>query len=381
MADAEDGGTDASEGNAEGRIVIFGEDAFGVGKAFRSPAAKIIAEAIGKALGAVLKPAETYLSGHAETSVTARRIVKIAQAETKAALIQDGLHDELRRRAAERLIAEEMKKQLNFENALAEALEIAEAIEGEQAKEIPPDWTERWIEGAERASAEDVRRFYSKILAHKAANPDQSVSSPSLRLLQEFDGAIAEKFRSLIRFICIFGCYPRHGSIRPAEIPNDLIQIMVEIGVIVERSLSAFNFKDFDLILHKTEQKVQFNYTHVSLLVSQRAAEIADAVWPQATFEQSFGPTPTQDEVINTYITLINAAINESFSKQIHIIFTGDDAEKKAMPLILSLRFGEDIEFDAFIKHYSVWYASLNETQKILLRELKSKKLLGGAAV
>jgi hypothetical protein len=366
-------------------------DVFGFGAIAKTAAAKTIAKAFAGICNAVSDPAHTYMKGHAEISVEARRIERLAQAEAKAALIRDsskksdeaqlitGPDDDIRRRAGDRLIASEVRKQINLEEAVAEAIAIANnSAPKDNPGAIPPDWMEQWAEGAQGASADQVRLFYSKILADKAVGNGSGIPGPSLRLLREFDSSIAESFQHFARFLSIYGCYPRYRSVRPKIISNEILQLMIEIGVIVECTFNSFNFTIGSVSLHDSPGPFQLSYLHSALVLSQRSADIANVIWPKSTLEESFGPPPDLIEACTTYVELIEAAVVESFSKQIQLVFATSDGSDGGVPIIILLRYGGDATCDSLLSLFVARKLPLDELQISILRELESKRLLEG---
>jgi hypothetical protein len=124
-------GSDPGEGQNQGggplvNIAVTGRDLLGIGKAAKTPGAKVVFEAFARLMDAVSDPLHTLLKGHAEISVETRRIVALERAYAKTDLIRDGLPVGLRERAGLRLITEETRKQANLEHSIAEAIEILE---------------------------------------------------------------------------------------------------------------------------------------------------------------------------------------------------------------------------------------------------------------
>ncbi len=135
-------------------------------------------------------------------------MVKIAEAKKREWLINNATRDQeieldanakeelriLSQRAGRRLLTEEVRKQSNFEETVAEAISIANAEERpeDNPRDIPDDWMQLWAEGAHGASASEVRSIYARILARKATQTISDVGAPSLRLLKELDGEFAK---------------------------------------------------------------------------------------------------------------------------------------------------------------------------------------------
>jgi hypothetical protein len=290
---------DAEPKQAAGALVdvnIKGKDVFGIGGAAKTPAAKSIADAFARLMDAISDPLHTYLKGHAETSIEARRIERIAAAEAKAAVVYEQANlvgrngdDEVRQRAGRRLLATEIRKQINLENAAKEAIETVESLEGgaSAASDIPADWMEKWAEGAQNASAEQVRSIYAKILADKASNKSGGVGAPSLNLLAELDSNLADKFRKYAEFLSIFGCYPLQDNIDPAIISSKELNLLVEIGFMKIASTDSFKFRECSVSFGDYSHKFS-RFLHQGLFFTYRSIDIANALFGNRTNLSNF---------------------------------------------------------------------------------------------
>jgi hypothetical protein len=160
LSDSQDSGTSLVN------VPVNISDIYGIGKAAQTPAAKSILDSFARLVTSVSNPLRIYLSGHAEISVEKRRIVALAEANARAALISGASDSELYERTSQRVIAEETRKQVFLEKATIEAARIASKSAVERPNEVPDDWMEKWAEGAQTASSEQVRGLYSRILEH-----------------------------------------------------------------------------------------------------------------------------------------------------------------------------------------------------------------------
>ena len=335
-----DGEEDASNRGDLVRIDVKGSDILGVGAAAKTPAGKSIADAFARMMDAISDPVHTFLKGHAETSVEARHIERIARAEAKAELIRDSLMErlsqrgesELRQRAGQRVLADEMRKQTNLEGATEEAIRSANsrASESETARPIPDDWMQKWALGAQYASNEQVRSIYAKILADKASNKEGGVGGPSLKLLAELDGDLAACFQTFAEFVLVYGSYPCHSKINPGAISERNLRILTEIGFLNKAALTSFNFHEVKISFGGGGR---FALMHDTLLFTQRGLDIANSLFAKNNFLDSFGRTVSDADKISTYLKLIHAA-EEVGPRPIALSFPAKDGDGHILLLV-----------------------------------------------
>jgi uncharacterized protein DUF2806 len=201
---ADDQATESSD--EESRVLV--SDLFGLGSAAHSAAAKEVAKAFGKVCSALVDPPRTLLIGLAKTKVDTNRMVSIAKAEAEARQIAIA-SDELVERMKERVIAAEVRRQINLETIASEAARLLDAKHaGANSRHIEDDWMQQWAAGAQDATAEEVRQFWSRILASQAIAERNTITKPSLALLQNIDGELSRALTDYIALLLTYGCYP-----------------------------------------------------------------------------------------------------------------------------------------------------------------------------
>ncbi|MCY3601970.1 MAG: DUF2806 domain-containing protein [Chloroflexi bacterium] len=129
------------------------------------------------------------------------QIRRVAQAQADAAIIvaeADVQVTELQRRAGQRLLEEETRKQENMEQILAEALPRVDA-ESSAPEEIDRDWLTNFFEKGRLISSTDVQGLWSRILAGEANKPG-TFSRKTINVLEDVGTEDAQKFSSLCRF-------------------------------------------------------------------------------------------------------------------------------------------------------------------------------------
>lgn len=265
-----------SPDNEKSQLVV--SDIFGLGAAAKSPAAKEIAKAINKAFATIGDPARILLTGLAKNKIETNRIVEIAKAEATArqiTIIAENVTDRMK----QRVIATEIRSQLNLEAALADGISHAENTSGSSSgRPIEDDWMAKWIEGAQEASSDVVRSLWSKVVASQATGEANTVSGPSLSLLRTLDGPLAQAFTKFLGLLLTYNCVPHHDGIKPGVIDDKTLAILSEIGFVRHATLGAYNFPDFSLRLGGGGN-LGVHMFHGGYFLTQRALEIAEAVF------------------------------------------------------------------------------------------------------
>lgn len=169
-----------------------------------SEPAKALIEKCGDALGAMAHPYQ---------------IVRIAKAEAKASVIkaEAGIEvrkinalgnlevSEVQKRAVERLLFEEGKKQQNMEGIVAKALpEVSEEADPSQ---IDDDWLGNFFDKCRLVSDQEMQFLWGKVLAGEA-NASGTYSKKLVNLLQSLDKSDAIRFQALCNFCAISEFFP-----------------------------------------------------------------------------------------------------------------------------------------------------------------------------
>jgi hypothetical protein len=153
------------------------------------PAAKALVEKIGDAIGAAWEPVGKVLNAYAEVKVD--EIKAVGGIKTEAT----------RRRAIERVIAEETKKQENLEAIYGKTFALLEpSTSPETIRSIDDDWLVAHSEKARLCSDDEMQNLWAKILA-KQANKPGSFNKRCLNVVSVLEKYDAECFTSLCRFV------------------------------------------------------------------------------------------------------------------------------------------------------------------------------------
>ena len=188
-------------------------------------------------LGDLGKPIDTLIhkiSDAAGVLYEPRRIKRKVEAESNAAIISakaEAATDvikakskieitDLHRRAAQRWIEEEAKRQKNMEDIIAQA--VLDVNEKAKPDAMEDDWIANFFDKCRIVSDSDMQRLWARLLASEANTPG-TCSKRTVNFISEIEKSEAELFTKLCRFNWMIGdvvplmfdegaeIYNRHG--------------------------------------------------------------------------------------------------------------------------------------------------------------------------
>lgn len=153
------------------------------------PAAKALVEKIADATGTLCAPLGTIFQAHAAVSVNKIR----AEGEIEVELV--------RRRALERLAAEETKKQNNLEAIYGKTFQLLDSeVTSTTIEQMDEDWIVFHSEKARLVSDNEMQNLWARVMASEAEVPG-SYSKRTLEMLSVLEKTEAHLFTSLCRFV------------------------------------------------------------------------------------------------------------------------------------------------------------------------------------
>lgn len=195
------------------------------------PATKLV-EKISDAIGGIAKPWQ---------------IRRVARAEADAEIIKAQAAIEvtdLQKRALERFLNEEAKKQANIESITEKALPLLE--DKSTPEKMEDDWITNFFDKSRLISDEQMQTLWSRLLAGEANQPGK-FSKRTIDVLSSLDKSDAELFSKLCSFVVNIG--PLAPLIYDVEAPiytthgvnlNSIIHLE-NIGLIHYESLANYN--------------------------------------------------------------------------------------------------------------------------------------------
>lgn len=150
-----------------------------------SKPATVLIEKVSDAVGGIFKPYQ---------------IVRVARAESEANRIQAESHiqiNDLHRRAMQRFLEEEAKKQLNMEAIIQNAIPLLE--DNSAPQNVANDWITNFFDKSRIISDRDMQQLWSRLLAGEANAPG-AFSKRTVNVLADLDKGDAELFTHLCGF-------------------------------------------------------------------------------------------------------------------------------------------------------------------------------------
>jgi hypothetical protein len=150
-----------------------------------SEVGKALIEKVADAIGWLYKP---------------HQIVRIAKAQAKADIIKaqaDLEVEALQRRALERFVAEEAKKQANIEQITAKAVPLLE--DQSEPEKMEDDWIANFFDKSRIVSDDEMQDLWARILAGEVNAPGK-FSKRTVNLLADLDKNDANLFKKLCGF-------------------------------------------------------------------------------------------------------------------------------------------------------------------------------------
>lgn len=152
------------------------------------PLTKLV-EVVSKSIGTLYKPRAIRKEADAE----AYRQEVIANAEAKKILIEGEAKLELLSRVHNRVVQQEMNRQINLEEIIEKS--IPHLDENVSNEEVDEDWRTRFFQKAQDVSNEEMQEIWAKILANEVSKPGK-VSLRTLEVVSNISKSEAELFQT-----------------------------------------------------------------------------------------------------------------------------------------------------------------------------------------
>ncbi len=190
------------------------------------------------------------------------QIQRMAKAQAAAAIIvaeSEVEVTELQRRAGQRLIEEEARKQENMENILAKALPHVDE-EGASPEKIEEDWITNFFEKGRLISDSEIQQLWSRILAGEANAPG-SFSRKTINTLEDLSREDLRLFLVMCRFVWTLDGHPVPVLAQSPEETNKVVlyhangvdfiglHYLQDLGLIRFKSLGNFVLSNRDEIV------------------------------------------------------------------------------------------------------------------------------------
>lgn len=188
------------------------EDLAGIGKV-----TEVILDKVAAVTGTFFEPYQIRRLGKANAEVEASALLSRTEAELKAEMLRrdhakqtsklENYDPEVRNRAGNRVLKQEVRRQENIEYIVGESLEHIRRknVENLQARHIDTDWMDAFIRLSQDISAEGVREIWSKILAEQAVEGRPIISRATLDSLRLLEPRHAHLFHKIAQMFMSMG--------------------------------------------------------------------------------------------------------------------------------------------------------------------------------
>ena len=196
-----------------------------------SKTATVLIERVSDAVGGIAKPYQIKRVAKAEAE--AEKIHALSKIEIS----------EIERRALERMVREEGRKQANIENITAQAAQ--QLGDDAHPENLEEDWISNFFEKCRNISDVEMQNLWSKLLAGEAAEPG-TYSKRTVGFISDLDKSDANLFTKLLTYGWQIGdivplifdadeeIYKKHG------ISFNALRHLDDIGLITFGSVSSF---------------------------------------------------------------------------------------------------------------------------------------------
>jgi hypothetical protein len=201
-----------------------------------SKPATVLIEKVADAVGGIFQPYQIKRIAHAEAEADIIR----AQGQIEVT--------DLQRRAMQRFLAEESKKQQNIEAITSQALPQLE--DKAKPREMEDDWISNFFDKCRIVSDEEMQQIWAKVLAGEANSPG-TYSKRTVNFLGSLDKQDALLFTKLCGFgwqigkVSILIYDEKHPMYSDGGISFDLLSHLDDIGLISFQHLTGFKLMGF----------------------------------------------------------------------------------------------------------------------------------------
>jgi hypothetical protein len=201
-----------------------------------SKPATVLVEKVCNAVGIIYEP--TRIRRNAKAEADAQQILAVGQIEV----------DALQRRALERLVHQEARKQANIEGITAQAANSLPPTA--KVEELNEDWVAYFFKQCDTVSDSEMQSLWSRLLAGEATSPG-TYSRRTVDLVSTFDKADAALFTALGQFVWMIGepnplIYDLNDDVyKAAGITFESLKHLDAIGLISFESLAGYNRTGF----------------------------------------------------------------------------------------------------------------------------------------
>lgn len=189
-----------------------------------TPAGKKLMDVLHQAGVGVFKPYQISRVKQAEYEAEAQGKITLAKAELEI--------QELRERAASRLISQELRAQKNIENISQIAAKEIEDQSDVNDDPVDPDWIHTFFDNCKHIGNDEMQLLWGKLLAGEIRKPN-TYSASTLDILSKLNSRQAKAFREFSRCVFCLGDN-RHIHLHTSQTSEFLSQNGLDFGTFLE---------------------------------------------------------------------------------------------------------------------------------------------------
>ena len=198
-----------------------------------------------------------------------------------ATVLEQADASNLARRMTEREAVVKLRKQLNVEECLRLAVEVALDEEPAERREVDQDWFFEWFSCIENVSDADIQAIWARVLTNNMDKNKRAVSLRALDTLRLMDRSDAE---SLARFSSLAACigilFVNEWSVLDCTIGRSELDVLLDLGVVTKEKyrLGRIGLPGaFSLVWERTDEHIPLD-PFFAYRLSARGRELAQTL-------------------------------------------------------------------------------------------------------
>nr|WP_319490995.1 DUF2806 domain-containing protein [uncultured Desulfobacter sp.] len=266
-----------------------------------------------KPAGAELAKSATNRRGQTKDAVVA------ALHEKFASVIRDADPSALAKRMVARQEYLTLRKQLNYENVMELALEMALETPSDNRRIIEEDWFAQWFSAVENVSDSVMQELWAKAFAHQTNSEQQKVSLRALDSLRLMERRDVQGFKRAVDLFSFFGyIFAASQEIIDCMMSRESLNGLIDLGLItVEETMIRSVAVPGGYILRLNVDNGQNVLDPIKIFkLSPRGVELASTIPSDIEkLDRSEFEFDTSDKLcVPMYINMIARALDDLFT-------------------------------------------------------------------
>ncbi|MCH6255582.1 DUF2806 domain-containing protein [Puniceicoccaceae bacterium K14] len=224
---------------------------------------------------------------------------------------------------AQRMIARQeyltLRKQLNYENVMELALEMALETSSDSRRTVEEDWFAQWFSAVEDVSDSVMQELWAKAFAHQTNNEQRKISLRALDSLRLMERRDVQGFQRAVDLFSFFGyIFAASQEIIDCMMSREILNGLIDLGlVIVEETMVRSVAISGGYMVRLNTDSGQYVADPIKVFkLSPRGVELAPTIpskieeLEQADYEFDM----TDRLCVSRYINMIGRGLGDMFS-------------------------------------------------------------------